>query len=112
LQIEIVYLLGIVFWTTAFAFTVYLLVKMCTGGKSIRTEKRWGMPGEEDITSTQAAYGAEMSHSSGVLGSAAPFPNGTWNWQGGSFSVGYKEDRPPTRSFRTYVNPRRKEKKD
>ena len=105
MQIEIVYVLEIVFWATALAFTFYLLVKMCTEYSGTRPVRRVGMPKEEDLTSTEGSYNP------GWLGSSARVPHGTWNVQGGSSPVGYKEDRPPTRSFRSYTDPRREEEK-
>jgi hypothetical protein len=80
---------------------LYALVKTCAGGPGSRTERRGGVPREEEFTSTSAAYGAEVSYLPGT-GSA----------DHGPFPVGGRQERPPTRSFRDYFNPRKKEKEE
>ncbi len=100
MQLEIVpetVLIG-VFVGTCILFTLYLILKTCTGGKLARPERRGGTPRVDDLTATQSAYGHEVSYSSSIRG-AGPFP------------VSGRTERLPTRSFGSYTKPRRKSKK-
>lgn len=78
-------------------FSLYLLVKTCISGNRIRTERQGGTPRTEDLTVIQASYGFETSYSPGIRASSA-----------GPLPVGGKVERPPTRSFSSYTNPRTK----
>jgi len=104
LQLEIVpetVFIG-VFMVTCILFTLYLVMKTCTGGKVTRPERRGGTPRVDDLTATQSAYGHEVSYASSIRGgmsSAGPFP------------VGGRTERLPTRSFGSYTKPRKKSKK-
>jgi len=102
LQLEIVpetVFIG-VFVVTCILFTLYLILKTCTGGNVTRLERRGGTPRVDDLTATQSAYGHEVSYSSSLRGSSA-----------GPFPVGGRTERLPTRSFGSYTKPRRKSKK-
>jgi len=100
LQLETAFI-GI-FVVTCILFTLYLILKTCTGEKVTRLERRGGTPRVDDLTATQSAYGHEVSYASSIRGcgsSAGPFP------------VGGRTERLPTRSFGSYTKPRRKSKK-
>jgi len=102
LQIEIApdtVLIG-VFLGTCILFTLYLILRTCAGGNVARPERRGGTPRVDDLTSTQSAYGHEVSYSSGFGSSAGPLP------------VGGKTERLPTRSFQSYTKPRKKSEED
>jgi len=98
LQLEIALdtvLIG-VFLGTCILFTLYLILKICTGGKIVRPERRGGTPRVDDLTATQSAYGHEVSYSAGFGSSESPFP------------IGGRTERLPTKSFQSYTKPRRK----
>ncbi|RDE14204.1 MAG: hypothetical protein C4K48_06630 [Candidatus Thorarchaeota archaeon] len=78
-------------------FTLYLFVKTCISGAQVRTERQGGTPRTEDLTVIQASYGFETSYSPGIRASSA-----------GPLPLGGKIERPPTRSFSSYTNPRTK----
>lgn len=104
MQLEIIpeTVLMSVFVGTCFLFSLYLILKACTGGNVVRPERRGGTPRVDDLTATQSAYGHEVSYASSIRGgmsSAGPFP------------VGGRTERLPTRSFGSYTKPRRKSKK-
>ena len=88
-----------VFVGTCILFSLYLILKACTGRNVVRPERRGGTPRLDDLTATQSAYGLEVSYSAGLGGcgsSSSPFP------------VGGKTKRLPTQSFQNYTKLRRK----
>lgn len=101
MQIPFGTLYGIAFAAVAVVFMLYVVVKTCSGGPGSRSERRGGVPREGDLTSTSAAYGSEVSYLPGTRASSA-----------GPFPVEGKQERPPTRSFSNYTNPRREEKEE
>jgi hypothetical protein len=52
----IVYFFVFGFWALTFAFTIYLLGRMCTEGVGLRPERRVGIPREEGFTLANEEY--------------------------------------------------------
>jgi hypothetical protein len=89
------------FFVGCILFTLYLILKTCSSGDLVRTERQGGTPRIDDSTMTQAAYGQDVSYSPGERASSA-----------GPFPVGGRVERFPTKSFRDYTNPRGKSKEN
>ncbi|RDE12305.1 MAG: hypothetical protein C4K49_10385 [Candidatus Thorarchaeota archaeon] len=81
----------------ALLFLFYIVAKTCTGGPISRLERKGGTPRTDDLTSTEAALGSEVSYSPSTRASSA-----------GPFPVGGRQERLPTRSFEDYTDPREK----
>ena len=81
-------------------YVIYITV--CGSGPPRRLERTEGRPRVEDEYSVmQGSYGFDVSYTPGNRASSA-----------GPLPVGGRQSRPPTRSFSSYTNPRRKEAKE
>lgn len=82
-------------------FTIYVVVKTCITGAPVRTERHGGTPRADDMTVTSSSYGLETSYTPAHKASPT-----------GPFPIGGRVERPPTRSFSSYINPRTKSKEN
>ena len=81
-------------------FILYISLKTCSGGIIVRNERKGGTPRADDMTVTSSSYGFETSYAPGNRASSA-----------GPLPVGGRVERPPTRSFSSYTDPRTESKK-
>ena len=98
MQIE--YIVTSAFIVGGVLFILYLALKACTGETVGRGERRGGTPRADDLTVTSSSYGYETSYAPGNRASSA-----------GPLPVEGRVERPPTRSFSSYTDPRTESKK-
>ena len=83
-------------------FVVYVILGMFRSGPVTRAERTGGRPREEnEYRVMQGSYGYDVSYTPGNRASSA-----------GPLPVGGRQERSPTRSFRSYTKPRRDKREE